>query len=34
MQKMVPLRKRLFPRRKRADLLAAVLAELLGRPAH
>lgn len=28
------LRKRLFTRRKRADVLAALLAELLGRPAH
>jgi len=29
-----PLRKRLFNRRKRADVVAALLAELLSRPAH
>jgi hypothetical protein len=33
MQKILFLRKRLFTRRKRADALAALLAELLGRPA-
>jgi hypothetical protein len=33
MQKIPFLRKRLFTRRKRADALAALLAELLGRPA-
>jgi hypothetical protein len=32
MKKMLFLRKRLFTRRKRADVLAALLAELLGRP--
>jgi len=34
MPKFASLRKRLFHRRKRADVLAALLAELLGRPAH
>jgi hypothetical protein len=33
MQKVVLLRRRLFHRRKRADVLAALLVELLGRPA-
>jgi hypothetical protein len=33
MQKIPFLRKRLLTRRKRADALAALLAELLGRPA-
>jgi hypothetical protein len=33
MQKIRSLRKRLFTRRKRADVVAALLAELLGRPA-
>jgi hypothetical protein len=32
MQKFPFLRRRLFIRRKRADVLAALLAELLGRP--
>ncbi len=33
MWKMHSLRMRLFTRRKRADVLAALLVELLGRPA-
>jgi hypothetical protein len=33
MEKVPFLRKRLFTRRKRADVLAALLVELLGRPA-
>jgi hypothetical protein len=33
MQKVFSLRKRLFNRRKRADVLAALLVELLGRSA-
>jgi hypothetical protein len=33
MAKLPFLRKRLFTRRKRADVLAALLVELLGRPA-
>ncbi len=33
MQKMLFLRKRFFTRRRRADALAALLVELLGRPA-
>jgi hypothetical protein len=32
-EKIPFLRKRLFNRRKRADVLAALLVELLGRPA-
>jgi hypothetical protein len=33
-QKIFLLRKLLFTRKKRADLLATLLAELLGRPVH
>jgi hypothetical protein len=33
MEKIASLRRRLFTRRKRADFLAALLVELLGRPA-
>ena len=34
MQKADSLRRRIFNRRKRADVLAALLAELLARPGH